>query len=207
MFVSPRGGLAQRNPPFFDYAGYADAVIAETLEREARAAGQARRAGWPRTVEKAARFIAFYGAVARQGVYFNGARESCCSSRPVTNAHDAWSRRSRFPEAAAGKGRKLKCVRSLQRQRLQPSCSRHYRHPPKAMIPTIILTACNTENSACPGCVISQATGSARPRPPGQVRIAAPTRDLHMDGNSPTRGARIVSGDRSGTVAKCRPAL
>jgi hypothetical protein len=56
MFVSPRGGSAQRNPPFFDYemAGYADAVIAETLEREAKAAAQARRAGWHCTVENAA---------------------------------------------------------------------------------------------------------------------------------------------------------
>jgi hypothetical protein len=47
MFVRPWGGLAERNPPFFGHkmAGYAEAVIAETLEREARAAEQARRAG------------------------------------------------------------------------------------------------------------------------------------------------------------------
>jgi hypothetical protein len=81
-----------------------DAVIAETLEREARAAGQARRAGWHCTVETAASFTAFYGAVARQGVYFIGARESCCSSRPVTNAHDARSPRSRPLKQLMAKG-------------------------------------------------------------------------------------------------------
>jgi hypothetical protein len=36
MFVRPWGGLAERNPPFFGHkmAGYAEAVIAETPERE-----------------------------------------------------------------------------------------------------------------------------------------------------------------------------
>jgi hypothetical protein len=45
-----------------------DAVISQTLAREALAAEQARRAVWRRTIESATSCTAFDGVVARQGV-------------------------------------------------------------------------------------------------------------------------------------------
>jgi hypothetical protein len=56
-------------------------------------------------------------------------------------------------------------------------------HPLNKMIPTIIPTAYKAETTASRGGVSSQATCSARLRPPGHFRIVARILDLHTDGN------------------------
>src|SRR3981189_3975755 len=56
------------------------------------------------------------------------------------------------------------------------------------MIPTIIRTACKVETTASRGCVISQATCSARLRPGGQFRIVALTLDLLTSGDRAANG-------------------
>ena len=82
---------------------------------------------------------------------------------------------------------------------MQPLCSQQYRRP--LTIPTIIPTAYKAGPTATRGCVISQATSSARLRPPAQFRFVERTLDLHTDRTDRSRAADdpIRYGDRSGT--------